>query len=162
MSRTWKVSRLFIATMAIIGVVCIGMGLSLTLAPVAEAQAGLATGTIQDPGRSDGATDREFAHQRPQFPGPRSARTRRANPRRRQLRSHEKGLLFDLLWWTLRPHGAYRGRWPGYQRRDCWYDYAEHSDQLHQRISSEPIEPRPGDRANLFRHGQHRHTIRRQ
>jgi len=38
------------------------------------------------------ATDREFAHQRPQFPGPRSARTRRANPRRRQLRSHEKGL----------------------------------------------------------------------
>src|SRR5258706_105146 len=47
MSRTWKVSRLFIATMAIIGVVCIGMGLSLTLAPVAEAQAGLSTGSIQ-------------------------------------------------------------------------------------------------------------------
>jgi len=47
MSRTWKVSRLFIATMAIIGVVCIGMGLSLTLAPVAQAQAGLSTGSIQ-------------------------------------------------------------------------------------------------------------------
>src|SRR5258707_12297098 len=47
MSRTWKVSRLFIATMAIIGVVCIGMGLSLTVTPVAEAQAGLSTGSIQ-------------------------------------------------------------------------------------------------------------------
>src|SRR5260221_4137640 len=47
MSRTWKVSRLFIATMAIIGVECIGMGLSLTLAPVAEAKAGLSTGSIQ-------------------------------------------------------------------------------------------------------------------
>src|SRR5258707_1064997 len=47
MSSTWRVSRPFIVVMAIIAAVSIGIGLNLTLAPVAQAQAGLSTGSIQ-------------------------------------------------------------------------------------------------------------------
>src|SRR5467141_5317362 len=47
MSSTWRVSRPFIAMMAIIATVSAGIGLNLTLAPVAQAQAGLSTGSIQ-------------------------------------------------------------------------------------------------------------------
>src|SRR5260370_42610511 len=47
MSCTWRVSRLFIVAMAIIAAASIGIGLNLTLAPVAQAQAGLSTGSIQ-------------------------------------------------------------------------------------------------------------------
>src|SRR6266481_6521104 len=47
MSSTWRVSRPFIVVMAIIAGLSIGIGLNLTLAPVAQAQAGLSTGSIQ-------------------------------------------------------------------------------------------------------------------
>src|SRR6266852_5533684 len=47
MSSTWRVSRPFIVAMAIIAAASIGIGLNLTLAPVAQAQAGLSTGSIQ-------------------------------------------------------------------------------------------------------------------
>src|SRR5229473_5075617 len=48
MGSTWKMSRPLIAAMAIIAAVCMGTGLlSLTLAPVVQAQAGLSTGSIQ-------------------------------------------------------------------------------------------------------------------
>src|SRR6266852_3981364 len=47
MSSTWRVSRPFVVVMAIIAAVSIGIGLNLTLAPVAQAQAGLSTGSIQ-------------------------------------------------------------------------------------------------------------------
>jgi len=47
MSSTRRVSRPFIVVMAIIATVSIGVGLNLTLAPVAQAQAGLSTGSIQ-------------------------------------------------------------------------------------------------------------------
>src|SRR5260370_36971976 len=47
MSSTWRVSRPLIFVMAIIAAVSIGIGLNLTLAPVAHAQAGLSTGSIQ-------------------------------------------------------------------------------------------------------------------
>jgi hypothetical protein len=42
-----KMTRPFVATMAIIAAVSIGMGLNLVLAPAAQAQAGLSTGIIQ-------------------------------------------------------------------------------------------------------------------
>jgi hypothetical protein len=47
MSSTWRASQPFIVVMAIIAAVSIGIGLNLTLAPVAQAQAGLSTGSIQ-------------------------------------------------------------------------------------------------------------------
>src|SRR5712692_6892613 len=47
MSNTWRMSRPFVAAMAIIAAVSIGIGLNLTLAPVVQAQAGLSTGSIQ-------------------------------------------------------------------------------------------------------------------
>src|SRR6266436_427187 len=47
MSSRWRVSRPFIVAMAIIAAASIGIGLNLTLAPVAQAQAGLSTGSIQ-------------------------------------------------------------------------------------------------------------------
>src|SRR5258707_3640949 len=47
MSSTWRVSRPFIVAMAIIAAASIGIGLNLTLAPGAQAQAGLSTGSIQ-------------------------------------------------------------------------------------------------------------------
>jgi len=47
MSSTSKSSRPFVALIAIIAVVCVGVGLSFTLAPAVQAQAGLSTGSIQ-------------------------------------------------------------------------------------------------------------------
>src|SRR6266478_665303 len=47
MRSTWRVSRPFIVVMAIIAAASIGVGLNLTVAPVAQAQAGLSTGSIQ-------------------------------------------------------------------------------------------------------------------
>src|SRR6266849_5175164 len=47
MSNTWKVSRSFVVAMAIISAISIGLALSLALAPVVQAQAGLSTGSIQ-------------------------------------------------------------------------------------------------------------------
>jgi len=47
MSSTWRVSRLFIVIMAIIATVSMGIGLNLTLAPVAHAQATISSGGIQ-------------------------------------------------------------------------------------------------------------------
>src|SRR5216683_3254188 len=47
MSSTRRVSRSFIVIATIIAAVSIGIGLNLTLAPVAHAQAGLSTGSIQ-------------------------------------------------------------------------------------------------------------------
>ena len=47
MSRTSNISRPFAATIVILATLCIGIGLSFTLAPVAQAQAGLSTGIIQ-------------------------------------------------------------------------------------------------------------------
>src|SRR5258706_6093882 len=46
MVSTWKWSRQFVATVAIIWALCIGIGLSVTLAPAVQAQAGLSTGSI--------------------------------------------------------------------------------------------------------------------
>jgi hypothetical protein len=47
MSKTSKISRPLVAAMVILAALCICIGVSFTLAPVAQAQAGLSTGSIQ-------------------------------------------------------------------------------------------------------------------
>ena len=90
------------------------------------------------------------------------ARTRRADPGRRQFRSHQERLFFHLLRGSLRPHHAYRSRWRRHQRRNRRHHHAKHSADLDSRISDRPVEPRPLHRADLHGYGERGHSLRHQ